>query len=318
MKGGQARLDGESFINGVIEFDLAFSGDRGFMGGTWRIQDAGNREEFYVRPHQSGKPDANQYTPIFNGSSGWQLYHGEGYGAPVVYTNDAWLHVKIVFSGRRGEVYLGDMTTPAVVIQMLKRDAHAGAVGLMCGNFAPAWFANFSFQAIDAPKLKGVFHEPPSVAGGTVTQWMISTAFDEATLDDRVVLSNEQVAELEWVALKSEPSGTANIAEVRTVQRGGNTIFARVVIESDRARVARVNFGYSDRVRAYLNGRLIYRGSNDYRSRDYRYLGTIGDFDELYLPLNKGRNEWVLAVSESFGGWGVRARFADLDGLALN
>ena len=34
MKGGQARLDGESFVNGVVEFDIAFTGERGFMGGT--------------------------------------------------------------------------------------------------------------------------------------------------------------------------------------------------------------------------------------------------------------------------------------------
>ena len=263
-------------------------------------------------------PDANQYTPTFNGSSGWQLYHGEGYGAPVSYVNDSWLHVKIVFSGSRGEVYLGDMTTPAVVIQKLKREVRAGAIGLMCGNFAPAWFANFSFQEVEAPKLKGSFHEPPPIDPGTVMQWTISTAFDEATLDDGVELSDEQVAELEWATLESEASGTANIAEIRAPRRGSNTVFARVVIESDRARVRRVSFGYSDRVRAYVNGRLIYRGSNDYRSRDFRYLGTIGEFDELYLPLKKGRNEFLLAVSESFGGWGVRASFADLDGLVLN
>jgi len=36
-------------------------------------------EHFYIRPHQSGNPDANQYTPVFNGVSAWQLYHGALY-----------------------------------------------------------------------------------------------------------------------------------------------------------------------------------------------------------------------------------------------
>jgi hypothetical protein len=36
-------------------------------GGLALIEDAANREEFYIRPHQSGNPDANQYTPVFNG-----------------------------------------------------------------------------------------------------------------------------------------------------------------------------------------------------------------------------------------------------------
>ena len=34
----------------------------------------------------------------------------------------------------------------------------------------------------------------------------------------------------------------------------------------------------------YVNDTLIYSGSNLYQSRDYRYLGTIGYFDKIYLP----------------------------------
>ena len=64
-----------------------------------------------------------------------------------------------------------------------------------------------------------------------------------------------------------------------------------------------LRFGYSDRASVYLNGQLVYRGSNDYQSRDYRYLGTIGPFDEVPLRLHRGANELVVAVSESFGGW---------------
>ena len=51
------------------------------------------------------------------------------------------------------------------------------------------------------------------------------------------------------------------------------------------------------------------------RSRDYRYLGTIGLFDEVMLPLRDGDNELWLAVSESFGGWGVLARLPDENGI---
>ena len=47
------------------------------------------------------------------------------------------------------------------------------------------------------------------------------------------------------------------------------------------------------------------------------FLGSIGWFDTLYLPLVQGPNEFVVAVSESFGGWGVQARFPDAAGLRL-
>ena len=61
----------------------------------------------------------------------------------------------------------------------------------------------------------------------------------------------------------------------------------------------------------YLNGRLLFGANDNYRSRDYRFLGSIGWFDTLWLPLAEGRNELVFAVSEDFGGWGLQARFPD-------
>ena len=36
-----------------------------------------------MRPHQVGNPDAIQYTPVFNGLSAWQLYHGDGFWQPA-------------------------------------------------------------------------------------------------------------------------------------------------------------------------------------------------------------------------------------------
>jgi hypothetical protein len=35
------------------------------------------------------------------------------------------------------------------------------------------------------------------------------------------------------------------------------------------------------------------------------------------LPLKKGDNELWLAVTENFGGWGVKAAFDDMDGISL-
>ena len=70
-------------------------------------------------------------------------------------------------------------------------------------------------------------------------------------------------------------------------------------------------------MRAYLNGRLLFAADDSYRSRDYRFLGSIGWWDSLWLQLEDGENELVLAVSETFGGWGVQARFDDLDGIRI-
>ena len=65
----------------------------------------------------------------------------------------------------------------------------------------------------------------------------------------------------------------------------------------------------------FFNDKLFYSGNNTYRTRDYRYLGSIGYFDEVYLPLKAGRNEIIMAVSESFGGWGIMAKLENMEGI---
>ena len=316
LKGGLAWIADRDVTDGVIEFDVAFSGERGFMGGIWRMQDRGNYEELYLRPHQSGQPDANQYTPVFNGVSGWQLYHGEGYGVPVTYPTETWIHVKIVFSGSRGEVSI-DAEEPVLAIHEMKHAVRPGKVGVSASNFAPAHFSRFSYRELDGPPLASPAAVASPVPAGTVEAWSISNAFAEARLAGKTLLGEGDKEGLGWSTLRAERTGITNLARLSGLSPTANTVFARLVLHAQRAGVEKVRFGYSDRVKVYLNDRLIYGGDNGYRSRDYRYLGTIGLFDELYLPLRQGSNELWFAVSESFGGWGLQAVFDDLSGVRL-
>jgi hypothetical protein len=316
IKGGLAWLEDADFLNGTIEFDVAFTGERGFMGGIWRLQDGLNYEEFYLRPHQSGNPDANQYTPIFNGLPGWQLYHGDGHGAPVEYPTNEWIHVKIVVAGDRGEVYI-DSEDPTLSIHELKREVKSGKIGVMAADFASAHFSGFRYRLAESPALKSEPGKPEPAPAGMVEAWSVSSPFAEGILEGKISLTEDDKKDLSWRPLPSERSGVANLARVTQIGRDANTVFARVSILAAEAQTKKIAFGYSDRVKVYLNGRLLYGGSNLYRSRDYRYLGTIGLFDELYLPLERGRNELWFAVSESFGGWGIICRFEDPSGIRL-
>lgn len=76
-EGGQAVLKDINFLDGTIEFDISMQNKFSFPGITFRMQDDLNYEEFYLRPFESGKDDANQYSPVYNGVSGWQFYAGE-------------------------------------------------------------------------------------------------------------------------------------------------------------------------------------------------------------------------------------------------
>src|SRR5690606_25479067 len=72
----KAFLASVAFHDAVIEFDVHHPADRAFLGVVFRAADFGNFEEFYLRPHRSDVPDSFQYTPVFDGSYGWQLYAG--------------------------------------------------------------------------------------------------------------------------------------------------------------------------------------------------------------------------------------------------
>lgn len=317
LKGGLALVKDSKFHNGVIEFDIAFSTERTFVGAIWHVQDKRNYEEFYFRPHQSGNPDANQYTPVFNGLAGWQLYYGEDFAAPVRYRFDEWMHVKIVVAGTQAEVYIMDMETPALFIPELKREPTVGQVGLSAGNFAPAHYSNFSFTASDAPALKGKAKPPKPAPKGLVMAWSVSSGFPEKNLQGKFQLSEPDKARLTWKRLESEATGIANLARLVVIGEQSNTTFARLIINSAREQIKEVKFGFSDRVRVYLNDRLLYMGNDQYVTRDYRFLGTVGLWDALYLPLQKGRNELWMAVSENFGGWGIQAAFEDMNDIQI-
>jgi hypothetical protein len=67
--------------------------------------------------------------------------------------------------------------------------------------------------------------------------------------------------------------------------------------------------GYSDEVTVFLNSQPLFTGRSAFRFRDPGFLGIMDvENDAVYLPLKKGANELVLAVTDYFGGWGFICR----------
>jgi hypothetical protein len=308
-----APLAEAKFTDGALELDLAVTRERAFHGVVWRLTDDENFESFFVRPHQVGNPDAIQYTPVFHGVGGWQLYHGEGFGAPIAFPIGAWFTIRVAFSGSCAEVYVGDPETPALVIGELKRAVAPGRIGIQVGG-PGLHVSGFRYEAGPAtlrapapPRLP----TPP----GVVPAWWISDPFGEEATPGDPILDPARLASRTWSRLESEPSGLIDLARVNSLSDELNTVFGRTTIRSGRAQVKALELGFSDRAVVYLNGRALFRGNDTYRSRDYRFLGSIGFWDALFLPLLEGDNELVVAVSETFGGWGVQARFPDPTGI---
>ncbi len=97
-------------------------------------------------------------------------------------------------------------------------------------------------------------------------------------------------------------------------QPGMKVVYARTNIESDRDQVKKLYIGYSDDVSVFLNGQILYRGRSAQSFRDPGFLGIVNpENDAVYLPLKKGSNELMLAVSELGGGWGFICRLVELE-----
>ncbi len=133
-----------AFENGIIEFDIAFPQTRGFAGVGFRAQDASNYEAFYLRSHQSGNPDANQYNPVYHGNSAWQIFYGPRYSAPLHYRFDEWMHVRMVVAGDAADVYL-DSAEPVLHIPDLKRDRASGSV-MLTSSLVGAYFSKIEVR----------------------------------------------------------------------------------------------------------------------------------------------------------------------------
>lgn len=291
---------------GAIEVDLAVGAERSFHGVAWHVRDPDNYESFFVRPHQVGNPDAIQYTPVTNGISSWQLYHGDGFWAPIAFPIDAWFTIRVAFAGGRADLFLEDLAAPVLRVRELKLHAPTGGIGLLVGG-SGLRVARFAYSPA-VPVLSEPMPPQDPAAAGTITAWEVSDTFEEALLAGLAELPDALLRGRTWTPVTAEPHGLLDLARVNPIRDGRNAVLARTRINADAARLAPLEIGFSDRALVFCNGHALFRGDDTYRSRDYRFLGSIGFWDTVYLPLVAGENELVIAVAEDFGGWGVQAR----------
>jgi len=158
---------------------------------------------------------------------------------------------------------------------------------------------------------------PDSTPAGIVRTWRVSSPFAESSMTGVADLAAVP-GPATWNTLGIEERGIANLARLAGNGHGRNTVVAAVTIVSDRTRTVPVRFGFSDRVRVYLNGKLLYAGNDGFGTHDPEFLGIVGLFDQLTLPLERGPNELWFAVSETFGGWAITADLPDRDGITVS
>ena len=328
LDGGAATIKDFEMRDGVVDVDVATPASRGFFGVQFRISDDGNNAEWvYLRQHRSGYPDALQYTPVLGTGLNWQIYNGPGFTGAVDIPKEAWFHMRLEVAGAQAKLFVKDMDKPALVMNDLKSGIQKGQVALAVLTGA-TYFSNFEVRTTaDAPWERRL----PPMPQGTLTKWSVSPSYDALNRNLERPLSPAESEAIRWQDVETEPPGFVVLYRYREAphprvtfasdfskrldpQPGMKVVYARTSIESDREQVKKLYLGYSDDVSVFLNGKILFRGRSAQNFRDPGFLGIISPEDDIvYLPMKKGRNELMLAVSELGGGWAFICRLAELE-----
>jgi len=303
---GAALLKDAEFEDGIIECDIAMkAGVRSYPGILFRIQSMEEYERVYLRPHRSPLyDDAVQYIPAFHGVDSWQLYNGPGITSSAVIPTERWVHMKIEVLGTQARVFLDNAPEPVLVIGDLKRGKTKGGLGLTTMADGNSFFSNFSFRrdrSLSFPPAP-LIHQPP----GCVLEWELSQPLKRRLLDFDSYPDLKALGVSQWTKVTVTSSGMLDIS--RTYGRQGtepDAILARAVIKTEREGMKKFWFGYSDEASIFINGRPVFYGMSAYRYRDSSFLGVVGLYDAVNLPLNKGDNELLIVIGEYSGGWGL-------------
>src|SRR5262249_24593878 len=217
------------------------------------------------------------------------------------------------------------MEKPVLVMNDLKSGVQSGQVALV-DLIGATYVSNFKIRA--TPDAAWERHEPP-MPPNTLTKWSISPAYDALERNLEKALTPAGAQAIKWEDVQAAPPGFVVLYRYRVAphpavtfqqdfstrlqpQPGIKVLYARTTIDSDRDQVKKLAIGYSDDVSVFLNGNILYRGRSAQSFRDPAFLGIINpENDAVYLPLKKGSNELMLAVSELGGGWGIICRLAE-------
>lgn len=318
IQSGAAILNGLTFHNGTIEYDVAATSDMG-AGFIFRRADKDNYEMFYLRPRPKCEeaPDCVQYAPQTHGVLLWDMF--PQYQGPAPLLQSEWNHVKLVVSGKRMNIFINGAVEPTLKIGRLEGDTQDG--GLMLQG--PGIFANLT---VTPEAVEGLPGDPAADETGSddryVRHWRISS-FSKLAGDQAPTLADLPAPTAHWAPLDAERNGLVNASRVygRPLPPPDRTVvWLKTKINSSKAQQKHVSLGWAREIFVFVNGQMVFADKNLYQPPEARKTpdGRLSlQNGSLMLPLKTGDNEVAIAVVNNFYGWGLEMRFDDTKDLLL-
>lgn len=301
---GAITLKNEKAIDFTAGFDMYLTGARSYPGILFRKTNEKEYERIYFRPHLPAFfQNVVQHVSTFNGIDSWQLYKGPGHTAALELPLKRWFHVKLSVKGHQATLYIENNTAPVMVVENLLHGDVPGSIELDATDDGAACFSNFVLQEYSTEPVP--VQPKQDLPPGIVSKWELSPALKLADYDLEKYPLSQGVEIKNWKEAECREDGIVDVSRFCSFEGNiPNVVFARTNLYSDVAQNKLYSFGYSDIIAVFLNGELLFMGNSSYTSRDPNFQGIVGLNDYLNLSLRKGNNELMIALAETFGGWG--------------
>lgn len=307
-----------NFSNGTIEFDAEplDATKSPFVSMYFRCNESGEGEVFYLRvgrEENHKRNDAVQYAPLIKGINLWDML--PHYQGPAVLHNNNWNHIKLVISGMQMRAYVNDLSRPALEIPYLEGNLKEGEIALE----GLAAFANLVIKpdaTEDLSQVNGV--DLTNHDANYMHRWLVTQPVPLAY--GRELGSKDfPKAEAAWDSIDAERNGLINLTRKYGGVSERQYVWLKTNIKSSAEVLRKIQLGFSDEVWVFVNGRIVYVDKNLYlqgmrKTPNGRCSIENASFQVLLKP---GDNELLVGVANDFYGWGIIARFENMEGVDL-
>lgn len=284
----------------LLQAEVACTPDS-FAGLVFGAVDSGNYELIYVSADNEWNLPNVQYDPIMNGSSTWQIYHGPGYQALASVPPGEWVKLSLLVQPNAVEVYIGADSEPKLVISNRKHGRAAGGKIGVWGS-SPSYVRNLSVENLESSPLMEKAPELEPEADETfVTEWLVSKPYK---------MNIQSVPEDSWRRAEVEENGTLNINRLYASEKG-IAVQAKCSFYLPGEQETLLRFGFSDRLRLWVNEKQVFEGEWKWHSPGKATDGRIR-IDHASVPISwqAGLNTIRAEVTseEVMYGWGLSVK----------
>lgn len=312
---GQVVLKNQQFSDGIIEFDLEPINPY-FTSFYFRRKDAQESECFYLRVGRANNPvamDAVQYAPIIKGVNLWDLLGS--YQGPAMIKNKDFNHIKLVISGKQLAAYVNSSEKPTLEIPNIEGNNAEGGLAFE----GEAIISNLVVRPKEVEGLQAKEGLDPTYNDSRyIREWFVGQPFT-LPVGKEVNMSDLPKNEVTWEKIKTERLGLVNLTRNFGKSESRRAVWLKVKLKTEAARTLTLDFGFSDEVWAFLNGRMAFTDKNLYghpimKNPEGRCSVENTSFK---LPLKSGSNELLIAVANDFYGWAIIARLETMEGITI-